>query len=862
MSTPSPIARGFATLLVLIVATAATLAVVVLLPLGRGPDEHDHLDYTNHLLIDRRLPDPRTEAIGQIQHPPLPYAAEAAIWHGLDRLNETIDESTFRDRDFSRILGRKTLFDPARESWRIVFPSATSRPVTGDRIKDLHLQSRQWEVYGLRLISVLLGLWTFLALRGAITRLLADAPGERTLALAVVALTPQWAFLFATVSNDAWIVWIGAIAGAIVLRAVADGSIASLRTRLWISFWLALGFLTKLHVIGILIFAVVAVFRHAAPGRSLGERIQKVVPLAIFPVLLAAWWHIRQIALMGSLLARQNHVDFRPSLLRLDAFHPIIVVDFFESIAKSFFGVLGADTIETHGLYYIGAAAVAFAAIAGALFCRRPPAIPSAESGAAPVRLGAAVLPEALFGVLALLVALNISNAGYYHALGRYLWTVLVPLVVILIEGLTRLLGERRGTALRVAAVWNAVFLITAVLVCRNRYSIDVEKIDRGHVVAYLDSGNPDFDQKTSGSPSNRRFSLLNLPEYTARYDIQVFKDPKMRYRFPVPDKSKRYQIRVRYPAMQGMDGDVPHPTANVMLLNSWIVHGPQSFWTSFGELRFPVPEPALQGDTAEIWWENHAPDAAHAAVAEIWFEEAWVSVVGTPELVLDGGGRVVNVTLTNIDERESHRADLFLAADRRAFGAYEDLILGPGEKRTVTIPLNGEPPLDRLTVHVVDAGASAWANMKIAPWAEPDVRRGGDIGVPDVTVLKPVREPGRHQRLARVKLPRQFDGEWKLGISHPADEDPLTKGIIDVAIDGAKLEDETFRTDAGYGKNLALSLRRFKKTAPGENDLWVTISLTGSGPAGPVILDRLFVFAVSGPTTPGHDYRVLAPKK
>src|SRR5262245_47830826 len=88
------------------------LVSIVLLPIGRGPDENDHIDYANHLFVDRRLPDPRTEGVGQIQHPPLPYAIYALLWRACDAVNARLDPALFERRDWSRWFGRKTLFEP------------------------------------------------------------------------------------------------------------------------------------------------------------------------------------------------------------------------------------------------------------------------------------------------------------------------------------------------------------------------------------------------------------------------------------------------------------------------------------------------------------------------------------------------------------------------------------------------------------------------------------------------------------------------------------------------------------------------------------------------------------------------------
>ena len=118
-----PATRLGLTGLILVVTLLALLAAVFV-PLGRGPDEQDHLQYIAFILDEGRLPDVSREEVGQDQHPPLPYALSSlalAALRGVDRSMGDVSEHG------QVIAGRMTTFAPGARDDRAWDPQVRER---------------------------------------------------------------------------------------------------------------------------------------------------------------------------------------------------------------------------------------------------------------------------------------------------------------------------------------------------------------------------------------------------------------------------------------------------------------------------------------------------------------------------------------------------------------------------------------------------------------------------------------------------------------------------------------------------------------------------------------------------------------
>lgn len=837
------------------------ITTIVLLPFGRGADERDHFIYVNHLFIELALPDPRKDNVAQAQHPPLPYVAFAVIMWGLDHINVALGDDAFVGRNWSMVAGRKTLFTPELEAWRLYYPTAADRPTFSEERLNLHIRLRAWELYALRGVSLTLGIATFFLILMTARLLLPGRPWTALLATAAVTTVPQFAWHFSIISNDSWLAAWAAWTAYYSIRAAERDRLDRLSTRLWIGFFLGVGFLMKLHFIGIAFFAFLLVWRRSKKDISFVDKIGRVLPLVLLPMIVAGWWHLRQLMLQGSLLAAESHARFRPSLFRLDRFHPIQILDLLEEMARSFFGSLGHDQLMSHGVYYYLPIGMALTAIAGAIFLRCEPGVDVQEGEMPKAPRARSIACESLAGAFLLFCALNVSNMVYYHFNGRYMWAILIPLVGVMIEGLDRWFGKRLAVLLSLLVAWSIPFTSFSTWVVVAKYSIDAEKVTRGRVATYYDCGLEDFDQESArGAPSTWKRKILMPPEYSTRYDVQFGPAPTIRYKMHVPKPERRWQIRLRYPSMQGRDGDVPQPTANCLLVNSWNLHGPQSFWNTFGETRYFLPEPLAKAADLEVWWENHAPSSAHVACAEIWLEEAWLQLATPPSTTIDGDKTTVRCIVENVDTIERHIVDVIVYGGSKILAEKRNVSLAPGSQQPLELPLSERPASESpIFVRLFDRGMGPWANLKIFPWTTSRDFLSGTPRVPDIDVVRVPFEKKSIVETAKIKLPRLPDGDYLLSIGYLGDRDPFADGSLMLVMDGCELDMTIEKRTANYGKDVSLSCRKFRRPPPNERDAFVSIVTTGTGPDSPILLDRLIVECLASPTAPGPVYEIAA---
>ncbi|MEZ6194203.1 MAG: hypothetical protein R3F20_00515 [Planctomycetota bacterium] len=786
--------RWTAALLVVGWMMGTGLWTAIALPWTKGPDEGDHFEYVYFIQQHRALPDPRRDAVLESHHPPLAYALYAVVLEGLIAADERIPADAFSHRHWRRMLGRETTFIPdetlasqldidLEEVRRLEAENdgSSSPPRLALRILEL----RSWALYCLRLPAVLLGAWTLLILLATLRHLFPRGPNLALALFAAIGTLPSYAFTFATVSNDPLVCWLGAIAVWRIVRAYRAGRLLETGPLVLVSVVLGLALLTKLHALGVAAFCAITVLR--APGRA-GERLRALGILVAGPLLIAGWWHVRQTILQGSPIATQNHADFRPEFFRLGEHHPSLLIDFVSSMINSFFGRFGNDTLVLPPLYYFpleGAVAVALLGLVA--FRRRQETWPFEDAGEFRLPLAGAALGVAF-------VVLNLVRLDFdYNAhSGRYLMPLVGLLAIGVAAGFARTLGRRSVALLAAIAIWNLVFggLFYGV-VLRNAYSVSADKVARGRVVAYYDCGHDLFDQPTAGgNVLAQRFGMWTLPAHTMRLARQAPGHPALIYRTEIPDPTRSYQVRVRYPSMKGIDGsDIPDPYAIELLANDRILHGPMSIWGEFGELRYPVPAEALADrDRLDIWWENRFPRNPLVAVTELWVEESWLQLEDA-RWMDDASGRV-RVLVRNVDHHGDREARLFarrgaetLTAAARvtvpALGVTEvEMDLGPeaGAKR------------DGLEIKLVDPELSPWSQTKLRNWAIVPPAKAGSLAVPDVSVLRHRNLADRETPIAVARYEAAPAGRFRVLLSHLESQSPVERGEVRLELEGARL--------------------------------------------------------------------------
>ncbi|MEE9391459.1 MAG: hypothetical protein V3W41_03035 [Planctomycetota bacterium] len=852
------------------------LANLVLFPLGYGADENDHLDYVCFLAYEQRLPDPSSESVGQIQHPPAAYAVMAICLRIGAVIDEKMGDGVFGDQIGWDIAGRRTVFRPGRRDLNLLSDEqikvAREQPVDALTVARYELRDRVR--YGLRFLSLMLGLATLLLLYRGLGAVLPQRPGYALLATAALVLTPHFAFHFATVSNDPWSTFVSTWIAATTLRAWRSQRLFERKTVIVLSILLGFAFLIKLHAIGIALFTGLFFLFAAMPegGSSKKRRAVAILGLCAGPLLIAAWWHLRQMQLQDGILALAHHAEHAPHLLRLEP-NSLAAFDFLSYAATSFFCDLGQDEIKSLPIYYLGTQALLAGAALGSCLALFAKSNVAAEDLGGKTQETATLDPGArlplfasLAAILLLGAAIIAANQVYYHLHGRYFYAVLLPVAIALALGFLALCGRRAAWVLAAFCLWTAGFSVfTTTVVIANRYSVPSEKFDRGVVALYADCGHGLFDQAGVGGFSMQRGAkLLARPEDSFRHAPQVIDKTELSYHVDKLDPARRYQVRLRYPS-PGSDvaGDVPGPSASVLIGDGFMIHGPHSLWNGVGELRFPLPREMTADGELRLYWENYIADRSAVACAELWVEQAWIQLDGDPKLILATGGKSsqLRVRVRNIDPQEHHA---FYASLRDETGPLGNkfrfkLTLGPNEKRELNFDWPNHRAARDLKLQIVDADWSPQVDLKLSWYGLPSAEASlsGRLEVPDIRVLR-CRPKTPIKELARIPLPRLRPGRYRFGITHVGKDSPFASGKLDV-ISSQDLDRKRlvgWKTErCRLGRDLWRSYCEFEKTVPGETDVFFHLTTGAELISGSVDLDRLSLWRLEDHPRAGHLY-------
>lgn len=819
----------------ILISLICAVLCAIMVPIGRGADEDEHLDYVFHLLEVKTLPDPRTEPVGQAQHPPLPYVMLAPLVSMLD------DAPLTRGDEPVEVLGRRTTLVPSATQ---SVEEPTDRPARRLR-RD---RTPEGALHGLRGLSVLFGLITALLLFGALAQV--TSPGVAVVTTAFFILSPHYPFHFSMVSNDPWMTLLGAASAWHAVRARRNGHLTRPRTLILGGMILGLGFLTKLHAIGPAAFVTMLVWGAHERRTPIQRKALSLLLLAAGPLLLAGWWHIRQVGLQGGLLSVQHHAEFKPWLLRLGEWNPVILLEVLARMVRTVFAGFGGDLLQTWEIYFVLPTGLFMLTIFGAF--RRVKDRGEVDDHRPVVPLRAALTATAL-----VVAAVLLANRDYYHVHGRYLYSVLVPMAFITVEGARRLFGSARTSVLTLGAAWNLIFCVATVFfVVGGRYTIPAEKMTRGHVIDYFDCGNDVFDQDAGGMTQTRRFPQLHLPEETQRFSFQATPTPDIVYRSQLPDPTKRYQIRVRYPSpFNPTGGDTAAPNGCAMLVNSWTLHGPHSLWNELGEMHFPVPEAVAAVGKLEIWWQNRHPLSGAVGVSELWVEEAWVRLEEPPTIRRQMTPAPVEAWVKNGDPASAHSFAAFLMQGARVLATWDGPTrLEPGESRRIQFEVEDPiPPTTSLRVALRDIGAGPFVSTKVAQWAFPGRATGGTTAVPDVRVLRYDPSKDGEKPLAAFDLGRFLPGDYLIGASVVGDGDAAA--ALALTVEGLELlEAEAPRPDP-HGLGTRWFPRRARLDGKARD---VMATLLGTGQGEPVTLDRFYI--IRAPDAPGvfHRYEIV----
>ncbi len=278
---------------ILIAFLALGIIYSTVTPILEGCDELEHYQYVRHLVAGHGLPvqlpgfHPH-EARQEGSQPPLYYMLVAAATAWVDTAGSTIWRNPHANPGVPDAHANKNV---------LVHTSKEDFPYQGATLA-IHLA---------RWFTVVMGAVTVL---GAYLLARELVPGSPVLALAgasLVAFTPQYLFVSATVGNDALVAALSAVGlwlmVALVRRGVAWGRLTVL------SGVLGLAALTKLSALGLIPLALSVVSFLAWRRRSWRDLWSWNLVLLSGPLALAGWWYARNWALYGEPLGLEMMLD-------------------------------------------------------------------------------------------------------------------------------------------------------------------------------------------------------------------------------------------------------------------------------------------------------------------------------------------------------------------------------------------------------------------------------------------------------------------------------------------------------------------------------------------------------------------------
>gem|GEM_PF-5773033 len=270
--------------LILLGYLASALRTSLTVPLYRGPDESQHLQYV-HALIDgqglpvMRLPPETNLASQESAQPPVYYSLVAALTFWTDRVRVT----TWVARGLEGILDavnrlgwvaplNGAFFDSPRAWW------PRTSIVLG---------------YAARLPALAFGLVALIVLFRVLRTLTADA-WSALAATAWLGWNSNFTYIHAFVTPDSLLALLSAVALGLMLTALQRG--LSGREPLGLGLILSLLVLTKLNGLALLPAASLAI---ALMPRPWPDRLRTAAIVGLVVGLFAAWWFIRNWTLYG-----------------------------------------------------------------------------------------------------------------------------------------------------------------------------------------------------------------------------------------------------------------------------------------------------------------------------------------------------------------------------------------------------------------------------------------------------------------------------------------------------------------------------------------------------------------------------------
>jgi len=262
--------------------------------------------------------------------PPLYYLLMTPIW-------AAIDSSDFAD--FFQVNPLVIAGRPARLGNRNQLFYRQPHPP--------NLAGTSLALYLIRLASLAMGTVTIFAIYQAARKLAPASTGLAVLAASFAAFNPQFLFISSSISNDNLVAMLAALSTWMLIVMLREGF--HTRRSILIGLLVALASLAKLGGLILGLVAVLCGFFIARRTRDRRGLLILAASIAVFWLVLAGWWYLRNIALYGELFgtgALIEHFGGRnASLLQL-------LTQEFEGFRISYWGLFGWFSIFTTPLHY------------------------------------------------------------------------------------------------------------------------------------------------------------------------------------------------------------------------------------------------------------------------------------------------------------------------------------------------------------------------------------------------------------------------------------------------------------------------------------------------------------------------------
>jgi len=410
------------------------------IPVWQGPDEPGHIDYLEKIVLERRLPNLEGSYFSKKIYNSL------AVFDFFD-INQggMVHESS---RETLDAIGSETMEAAKKENWIVQHP-----PFYYLLLTPFYLISSPLgffgQVYFLRFLSVLMGIGT-LFFAYEIARLLVPQNIFFSLGVPIfIGFFPQFSFMVATINNDNLILLLAAALFFTMVRNFSEP--ISLKHALITGVLLGLGSLTKYTFLPMFVIVFLyellrlCVVKPNLKDWLISGLLQIAVVLAI-----CGWWYLRNYNLYGDVFASYNSVRGGGTKVRGDLTLGEFLFDmgFPKVYFERFWSVHTWRILVPSKLTYVTAAISSVAAFEGWLVLFSRGKI-SGASGHKVVLLS--------FLLVALLIHFCFVTAQLFQAaqergwLGathaRYMFTVLIPIAVYYIGGLSALVPKRLSRA-------------------------------------------------------------------------------------------------------------------------------------------------------------------------------------------------------------------------------------------------------------------------------------------------------------------------------------------------------------------------------------------------------------------------------